>query len=253
MSSKDMPYQDPFPETRWSLIRAAGQGGSSARERALETVCTQYWRPVCSYLRARGLGAPDAEDLTQEFLLHVMEHETLRRADPRLGRFRAYLLGALRRFLGDQQDRVRALKRGGGRRFVTFDRLDGREALAVADPTHVAPDVAFDQCWALTLLARAMSRLQEEYAGRGQSNLALELSGYLSAEAHTASYAQSAERLGLSLVALKSAVLRLRRRYGALVRDEVARTVSSPHEVTLEIRHLFAVLGSRGRSVTSPD
>jgi RNA polymerase sigma-70 factor (ECF subfamily) len=224
---------DRFPETRWSLVLAAGQAGSPDCESALQKIFSQYWKPVYGFFRGRGLSHSDAEDATQDFLVHVLEHSTLGRADRRLGRFRAYLLGALKRFLSDRNDRKNARKRGGDRQLLALDRFGNDAGWAGEDFSNVSPEIAFDRTWALTLLERAMSRLKEEYMGRGQAELASILAGFLSADGDADTYEDAAEHLALSLSAVKSAILRLRRRYGELVRDELAQTVSSPHEIDL--------------------
>jgi DNA-directed RNA polymerase specialized sigma24 family protein len=238
----NLPGSPSFPETRWSLVLGAGGLDDATREASLQRL----------FLRSRGWSQPDAEDLTQDFIAHLIAHQTFARADSRLGRFRAFLIGSLKLYLHDVRDRTRALKRGGNRRFVNLDWCSQNDPFAFQDFASLPPETVFDQGWALTLLTRAMSRLKEEYAARGQDVLVAELAGYLTAQSATPTYEVSAARIGISLPALKSAILRLRRRYAEIVRDEVAHTVSAPHEVDLELEHLFAVLGSRGQSALQP-
>ena len=234
-----------FASTRWSVLVAAagdldGPGGLPARA-AWEDLYRTYCHPVYAFIRRRGRCRADAQDLTQSFFVHLLEKGTLSRADPGKGRFRTFLLGSLELFLAEAARRERAGKRGGGRHFVFLDDPDAAESeYQLTAPAWETPERLFDARWAAALLRRVFSDLRAEMAAAGKAHLFEGLQTYLAGD-EAASYQQTADRLGLSLPALKSHVNRLRVRYAARLREEVARTVM-PGEVEDEIRHFCAAL-----------
>ena len=230
-----------FPTTHWSLLAQASLNGNSQGRKALEELCRRYWSPVHQFIKTRGLNETDAEDLTQEFMLHLVEKSTFGRADRLRGRFRSFLLGALVRFLGDAADRRNALKRGGT---VAHQPFEDTELSDAGVPAEIA--LTFDREWALTLLESALSRIRAEYSGPEREAEFSVLKCFLPGGREAIPYGEAAARLRLSEPAFKSEIHRLRRRFRALVREEVAQTVSAPHEIEAEMNHLQAVLMDKG-------
>jgi len=230
--------------TRWSLVLAAGANLSAAGAReALATLCETYWYPLYAFLRSRGYSAEDAQDLTQAFFLRMLEKQTIGQADPARGRFRSFLLTALKNFAANERDREIAKKRGGGAPIVSLE-LEGAEGrFQLEPPSDETPERIFDRRWALTLLDRVMLRLKAEGARDGKKSQFEGLKTYLTGDQPQLTYAQTASEWGMSEGAVKVAVHRLRRHFRDLVRDEIAQTVSSPEEIEDELRHLWSAVG----------
>jgi RNA polymerase sigma-70 factor (ECF subfamily) len=230
-----------FETTQWSIVLAAGRSASGDAREALAVLCERYWYPVYAFVRGRGHGADEAEDLTQAFFAKLLEKHYVRDADPERGRFRSFLLAAVTHFLSNERDRETALKRGGGRAVVSLDAEDaeGRYRL---EPSHdMTPERVFRRRWALMLLERAVARLREEAERAGQAERFERLTACLTGDA--VPHAEVAAALGMSEGAVKVAVHRLRRRYRELLRAEIADTVADPAAVDDELRELFAALG----------
>ena len=246
-SSQLPPVDDGhFRTTHWSVVARAGQVDTAEREMALGQLCRAYWYPLYAYIRWRGHRPHDAEDLTQGFFEKLLDKNYLTAAEQEKGKFRTFLLTALKRFLANEWDRQHAQKRGGFAPILSIDQ-ERAEARLQAEPVcHGSPDLLFDQQWATALLDEVMSRLQGEYLATGRGLLFEELRACLVRDRLTAPYADIGARLGLSEAAVKMAVQRLRIRYRQLLRDEIGRTVSSPQEVEEEIRHLFATFRAPG-------
>ncbi|HRZ37384.1 MAG TPA: sigma factor [Candidatus Paceibacterota bacterium] len=231
-----------FPGTHWSVVLAAGDPQSPASARALETLCRTYWFPLYAFLRRRGSSTEDAQDLTQEFLARLLSTHALSAMEQAKGRFRSFLLASLNHFLANEWDKARTLKRGGGQPIVSLDAAESRYRV---EPSEcLSPDCIFARQWALTLLAQVVVHLREDYHAAGKGALFEALQIYLSGEKGLPPYRETATGLGLSCDALKKAVERLRHRYGELLREEIAHTVSDPAEVDEEIRYLRSVLAS---------
>jgi len=221
--------------------------GDSSGRHALEELCQRYWSPLYQFIRARGYNEAEAKDLTQEFLLHLLEHATLQKADRLRGRFRSFLCGALVRFLRDASDKRRAQKRGGGAVHVELDSC-GDHAPASSAPE----ELLFDREWALVILENALRTVERagwgdapERAGTAEGRFAV-LRQFLPGSVEVPSYEAAATQLRLSVPALKSELHRLRQRFKAAVREEVAATVSAPHEIDQELHHLQQVLMNKG-------
>lgn len=229
-----------FHTTRWSVVLAA-RGGEGAEKvaRSLESLCEQYWPPLYAYIRHRGYREHDAQDLTQAFFAKLLEKDWLDAVDPARGRFRAFLLMALKRFLSKDRDQTNALKRGGGRLTVP---LDGEFVSLLADAKAASPDSLFDRQWALTVLQFTMSQLQKEYTDANRSGDFERLKECLTAERGTIDYAALAAQLGVRPVSARSSVHRMRARFREMFREEVAGTVADPADVEDEMRALFAAL-----------
>jgi RNA polymerase sigma factor (sigma-70 family) len=232
-----------FATTHWSVVLSA-QGKESARSaEALETLCRAYWYPLYAFARRSGHNAGDAEDLTQGFFARLLEKDYIKSAVRERGRFRTFLLVALKRFLANEWDRQHAQKRGGFAPVVTIDP-EAAESRFNAEPTHdLQPDLLYDRQWAVTLLDRAMARLREEYASSGRASLFEFLGNCLAGDESALPYAEIAVQLKLTEAAVKMAVHRLRGRYREMLRAEIAETVASPAEIEEEIRQLFSAFG----------
>jgi len=233
-----------FQTTHWSMVLSAGQLNSLRASESLEKLCRAYWPPLYTYIRRQGRSPADAQDLTQAFFAKLLEKNFWARADPQKGRFRSFLLTALRQYLSDQRDWVKAAKRGGKLSFISFDEHSGDEQFMAGLDQTLNSEQQFDRQWASTLLEQARIRLRKECIASGKSHLYDRISLVGGDVESPVSYAVLAQEQGVTVSAIKSAVSRLRERYGELVREEVAHTVSSPAEVDAEVRHLLSVIGA---------
>ena len=230
-----------FPTTRWTLVVAAGDPHRKEARSALVSLCENYWYPLYAYLRKRGYSADEAQDLTQEFFVRVLEGRYLDRAAPEKGRFRSFILTSLKFFVADEQDRHRARKRGGGAVLVPLAFSSGEERYQ-REPAHdETPERVFERRWALSLLDRVVERLRAEFVTHGRVEHFEMLKAFLLG-ASEAPYAELARGMNTSEGALKVAIHRLRKRYRELFRQEIADTVADPAEVESELRFLAAVL-----------
>jgi RNA polymerase sigma factor (sigma-70 family) len=235
-----------FTTTHWSIVLAAAETAAPGGREALEKLCHTYWPPVYAYIRRRGSNPDDARDLTQEFFAQFLEKKRVELADPERGRFRSFLVTALKNFLLNEWRRGHAKKRGGGQWLLSLDEQRDAETRFMAEPADPAttPDRAFEKRWALTLLDHVLSRLREEFATTGRQEYFDALKVFVWGDPGVVSQAEVAARLGITANALGVAVHRLRHRFGELVRTEIAQTVASPAEIDYELRHLMEVLGS---------
>jgi RNA polymerase sigma-70 factor (ECF subfamily) len=232
-----------FATTHWSLVAAARDRAEPGAEEALAALCAAYWYPLYAYVRRRGHGADEAQDLTQEFFARLLEKGFLAQADRGRGHFRSFLLAACDHFLANERDRARAKKRGGGHRLLSLDWADAEGRYRVEPADELTPEKLFQRRWALTLLQEVLGRLRADFAARGKGRLFERLRGTLVGGEGTAPYREIAAELGLSEGAVKVAAHRLRQQYRDLLREEIARTVGAPEQVDEEIRELFAALG----------
>jgi len=231
-----------FRTTHWSAVLAAGRSPGPEAAAALESLCRAYWRPVYAHVRRRGHDLETARDLTQDFFTRLIEGQWLRPADPQRGRFRSFLLRCLSGFLIDEWRRSTAQKRGGGRQFFSLDEGREEEQWALEPVEKFTPEQAYDRRWAEALIARANAHLRADYEAEGHGGRFEALKIYLLGGHEPASYADVAAQLNLSLPAVKSAIYKLRQRYGEAIRAEIAETVSRPEEVEQELAHLLQAL-----------
>ncbi|MGA2067647.1 MAG: sigma factor [Thermoguttaceae bacterium] len=247
-----MPQQPPtsgpfdaagFAATHWTVVLAAAGGESPSRAgEAMAELCRTYWYPLYAYVRRRKYEAHEAEDLTQEFFARLMAKNYLADADRRKGKFRAFLLTALKHFLANEWDRSRSLKRGGGQVVISLDTRTA-ESRYGREPFHnLTPERLFERQWALTVLERVLAGLQAEFAAEGKQTIFDGLKQLLTADRPSAGYGQVAGELGMTEGAVKTAAHRLRRRYRDLLRREIAHTVACPEEIDEEIRYLLSCL-----------
>lgn len=229
-----------FRTTHWSVVLAAQANGSTEAASALEHLCHTYWTPLYAYLRRQGTAPADAQDLVQGLFASLLERDGLAGVDRSRGKFRSFLLAALKHFASNQRDRARAQKRGGRHFMLPLDEAQTEEQFFAAP--DLSPDEMYEQTWALTVIEQTVTRLREEHATPERAELFAVLEPYLTGDRTEAPYAVVAERLRLSESGVKMAVRRMRRRCGELLRHEIAQTVGRPEEVDEEIRALFKAL-----------
>jgi RNA polymerase sigma factor (sigma-70 family) len=234
-----------FQTTNWGRIEVARGDDLSQAGRALAELCSAYWYPIYAYIRRRGNDADRAQDLTQGFFLSLLERDFLEAISPERGRFRAFLLASCRNYLISEYDRDRAAKRGRDRIHFSIDLVDAERRYA-HEPAHFqTPERIFERRWALTVLDRALNRLETEMAESGKRTLFEQLAPILTGVVDSVTYASVAETLSMTEGAVKVSAHRFRRRYRELIRAEVAGTLDGPQDVDDEIRELLAALQSR--------
>jgi DNA-directed RNA polymerase specialized sigma24 family protein len=240
---------DRFVTTRWSVVLSSTDPGDEGKAReALSHLCKTYWRPIFAFICRRGHSVPDAQDLTQDFFVMILDGRLLERADRNRGRFRSLLLKALQNFLSDNADRKRAHKRGGHMQFVSWDdwmaEAPSQLSIAPADASQWPAERVYDVRWAATVAEHALRRLGEECERRGKRRVFDALSSCLAAEREDVSYATYAKTLGVAETEVKRLVHQLRQRYRALLREEVAQTVEKIEDVEEELRYLCSALAA---------
>jgi len=233
---------DYFATTRWTVVLHAGRRSSPQSDEALAELCRCYWYPLYAYIRRQGSSKEDAEDLTQAFFERLLSKNYLEGLAAERGRFRAFLMAALKHFLSNERDRVARIKRGGGVEHLSLDweAAGHRYELNLADPAN--PEQAYDKEWALALLDRVLERLGRQYADEGKSQIFEHLRGCLTVGVDSIPHGDVAQRLGMEEGAIRVAVYRLRKRYREMLREEISQTVSGPREVEMELRALRAAL-----------
>jgi len=236
-----------FRTTHWSVVLAASDG-EAAGQQALEQLCQTYWYPLYAFVRRRGYDPHEAQDLTQEFLLRLIEKKSLQSVAPERGRFRSFLLAALKNFLINEWSRTQRQKRGGGRQLISLDEQTAEARYRIEPVESATPETLFERAWAETLLDHVLALVAREYRESGKTELFDELKPFLCGEKGSATYAQIAARHAISEGAVKMAVLRLRQRYAALLRAEIGQTLESPAEIEEEIRHLRARVANTRRT-----
>ncbi len=232
-----------FPSTHWSIVLAARRRGATEPARAaLAALCEAYWYPLYAYVRRRGHDSEEARDLTQAFLTRLLERGFLPGARPERGKFRSYLLGALKHFLANEWDREHARKRGGEQSILPLDFASGESRYRLEPADARTPETIYERRWALAVLEAVLGRLAREYESAGKSDTFGQLRPFLTGEGERGSYSRLAEETSMTQGALKVAVHRLRRRYRELLRAEIAQTVETPAQIEAELRHLLAAL-----------
>lgn len=232
-----------FTTTHWSVVLASAQRDSPHAAAALEQLCRTYWYPLYVFVRRQGHHPPDAEDLLQSFFARFLEKNYLHDVDRSKGRFRSFLLAALKHFLAGEWAKAHACKRGGQMQFLPLDRGAAESRYWEEPVSELTPELLYEQRWACVLLERVMQRLEQDAVEAGKGQFFAALKPFLAGESPSVSYAELAAKFGVSEAALKMKTQRLRHRYQRLLREEIAHTVASPEEVEDEIRHLFRVLG----------
>jgi len=229
-----------FTTTHWSVVLEA-QTESPTAQKALEKLCQIYWPPIYSFVQRKGVDPEEAKDITQEFFVDLLEHRNLTAVRKEKGRFRAYLLGALKYFLADEHRRAMAIKRGRGQRLIPLEELNGDERTRI-EPADSLTAKIYERRWASTLLERVLGLLKNEYVAAGKAALFDCLKQLLPDEPGSPSQADIAGQLGMTSNAVRQAFHRFRQRYQLLLREEIAHTVATPGDVEDELRHLIAVV-----------
>lgn len=228
-----------FATTQWKVVIEARDGTDSQARQALESLCHAYWFPLYAYVRSRGHSDDQARDLTQSFFTDLLDRNFLDSIDRSKGRFRSFLLAALEHFLSHERDKSNAIKKGGGTPPLSLDAADAETRYQIEPADPVTPELVFERRWGLTVMERTMERLRAEYLD--QPGRFEQLKSCLTGD-NPGRYAEIGMALGMSETAVKAAVHRLRQRYGHLLREQIAETVSSDTEVDEELRHLLGVL-----------
>ncbi len=224
---------------------AAGRRHTPESEQALEELCRTYWYPLYAYIRRHGYVREDAEDLTQEFFTRLLERDDLRGLRSNKGKFRAFLLAALKHFLANEWDRAHRQKRGGKATVLSLDWQDADARYQIEPVDHLSADKLYDRMWAVTLLEQVVTRLRNESAAEGRSRLFEQLKPFLMLGKSAIPYAQAAAALALSEGAVRVAVHRLRRRYRELLHEEIGQTLSNAAQVREETQALFSAFAEQ--------
>jgi len=232
-----------FATTHWSVVQRAGDSRSPDSAAALERLCSAYWYPLYAYVRGTGHGPEESRDLTQEFFARLLEKKWLSDADPQRGRFRSFLLVALKRFLANEWHHGQAAKRGGGRDCIAMDGLEAEERYRLEPRDNATPEVLFERSWATTLITLVQSRLEAEMDAAGEGERFDALEPTLAGEQTEVGYRELGSRFGVSENTVKSWVSRLRRRFRDLLLEEIAHTLAEGQDPEAELPALFAALG----------
>jgi RNA polymerase sigma-70 factor (ECF subfamily) len=227
-----------FATTHWSVVAQSALTNESRAEDALAKLCESYWPPIYSFIRRRGYSPVDAQDLTQSFFAFFLRTKAYARADRLHGRFRSFLLASVKHFLSDNWDRNRAAKRGGDFEFFSLDQQVAEAFYDAANAGNSSAESLFDMRWAKTLTSGALDVLREELQAEGKLQLFKQLKNFLTGASILPSYDEASARTGLPRANVKTHVYRMRQRYREIVRREIARTVSAPHEIDEELRYL---------------
>ena len=232
-----------FQSTSWSLVLAAAGNPTAASRTALATLCQIYWSPIYAFIRRSGYDGDQAQDLTQGFLAMLLEKDYLGDADRQRGRFRSFLLTAVKHFLANEWDRAHALKRGGFQVPVSIDQVEAEAWYTPEAVEQRTPESLFERRWALSLLERVMTKLRSDYDEAGKTDQFERILPFLYRDADKIRYEELAGKTGISAGALRQSVYRMRRKYRHLLRVEIAETVVTPEEIDDEIRFLMSTLG----------
>jgi DNA-directed RNA polymerase specialized sigma24 family protein len=225
------------------VLRAREPEAAESARQALSGFCEAYWPPLYSFLRHRGFSSADAQDLVQGFFAHLLEQNTLARADQQKGRLRTFLLGSLQNFLFNEYDRARALKRGGGRQIVSIDEHLPEAEAAMLATSHLSDAGCYDLVWASNIVKRAWQQLENEFVAEGKAEWLEELRPFVAGGSVVpVNQEEAARRLGVPIATLRTWLSRLRQRYRESLRTEVASTVSDPADVDAELQHLYHLL-----------
>ena len=240
-----------FHTTRWTIVMSAAQSQAPGGQSALAQLCRNYWYPLYMFARRRGHSPDDAQDLTQGFFLHLLEHRALTQVDQLKGKFRSFLLASFQNYLSNESKRARCFKRGSKYQFVSLN-CESTESRYLMEPVDLLTgQKVFDAPWAMTLLNQVMIQSGKEYAAQGKSSTFEALTVFLRiGDNSVPSYEEVAKKLEIGVPAVKTLIHRLRKQDTAILREEVARTVSEPGEIDGEIHALCdALIVAEGRLV----
>ena len=241
-STPPPPARPAFVTTRWTRVLEA-RGDSTEAKAALSDLCAAYYAPVFAFIRRNAPDEEAARDLTQEFFARLLARGGIDTVDPRRGRFRSFLLGAVKHFLADMRDHDRRLKRGGGRAIESLDADAGTPSGLEGPGSNAAgPDQEFDHKWALTLLGRALATMAQEYAEAGKSVHFETLKPWLTGDGGSISQTEAAGQLQMNEGAVKVAIHRLRRRLREVIKNEISQTVKDRADIDMEMHALLEAL-----------
>lgn len=231
-----------FVTTRWSRVLAARDGSEAEARQALEKLFQAYWLPLFAFVRRQGHDPDTASDLTQAYFTTLLEKDFLKAVEPSAGRFRSFLLASLKHFLSHERDKERALKRGGGARTFSLDAQAAEARLGREPVDSLTPEEIFERQWALTVLERGLYRLRVASVKVGSEAVFDRLKPYLTGETSRVPQREVAAELGMSEGAVRGAIHRLRKRFGAMLREEVSDTLADLSDADDEIRYLLSVI-----------
>lgn len=237
-----MGHGSAFPTTRWSMVLAARGGSTPESGAALALLCEAYWYPLYAFCRRRGAGRDEALDLTQGFFEQLLEQRTLESLRPGAGRFRSFLLSSIKHFASHERARAAARKRGGPAPPISLDSATAEERYRLEPRDERTPERAYERSWALTVLDRVGLRLQDEFEAAGKGELFARLSPSLTGGEPAPPHREAAQALGISEEAVRASLVRLRRRFGRLLREEIRQTVETEDQVDDELRHLLSAV-----------
>jgi RNA polymerase sigma-70 factor (ECF subfamily) len=235
-----------FVTTSWTQVLAARDAASTESRQALETLCQAYWYPLYALVRRQGFDPEEARDLTQGYFAELLEKGYLDDFDPALGRFRVFLKASVKHFLSKEREKAQTWKRGGRTTKVSLDIEDGEGRYRHEPVDRLTPEEIYERRWALTILERALGRLRTELTDADRGPEFDRLKGFLTGEEPKRPYREVATELSTTEAAIKTSVHRLRQRFGALLRQEIAETVARPDEVDDEVRYLLGVIAPWG-------
>src|SRR6266705_6495587 len=233
-----------FQTTHWTVVLRARQSESAeSAHQALSTFCEAYWPPLYAFLRHRGYSSADAQDVVQGFFAHVLEQNTLSRADQEKGRLRTFLLGSFQNYLFNEYDRARALKRGGGHQILSIDEHLPEAEASMMETMHLSDSAAYDLVWASNIVKRAWQQLESAFEAEGKAEWLVVLRPFVAGGGKTPlNQEEAAAKLGVPIPTLRTWLSRLRQRYREALRSEVASTVSDPSDVDQELHYLYQIL-----------
>lgn len=240
-------HSSDFPSTSWTLIHKVQKGSEQEATQALDEICRSYWYPIYAYARRNGFGAEDAEDLTQVFFQELVNYESLQAVTQERGRLRNFMLAMLKRIISKHLRHGAADKRGGSKAAtLSLDEFDAEARYAMEPSDGRDPDALFDQAWARDVLASAESKLRADYAMADNVETFEHLREFLPLGENATPYADAAKKLGVTDATLRLLIHRMRKRYGKLVEQAIAQTVSDPDQIKAELEHLMSVIGTGG-------
>jgi RNA polymerase sigma-70 factor (ECF subfamily) len=231
-----------FFTTRWTMVMRAS-GDAPEAKAALGELCEAYWNPVFNFLRREGRNEDQSREITQEFMSRMLSGQGFNHAEPNKGRFRSYLLGALKHFLAEMKRNEGRLKRGGD---VEIESVDSESSSVreIPDTGAEISDAYFDRQWALAIMDRSLTSVQSDFAKAGKGSQFEILKAWLIGDSTGLSQAEAAASLGMTTGALKVAIHRLRANFKDAVQAEIAQTLEDPNDAAEELRYLIEVLST---------
>lgn len=235
-----------FDTTHWSVVLASAEGNTPTAREALARLCETYWYPLYAFVRRQGYDRDDALDLTQGYFLRLLEGHYLDAVDPAKGRFRDFLLASLKHYLSSERTRARTQKRAPQRPLLSIDASQAEERYRIEPADPVTPEEIFERRWALAVIDQVLTRLEQEEIAAGKGRQYRKLHTHLTGRAQRGAYKSVAQELGMGEGAVRVSVLRLRRRFGRLLREEIGHTLADARQVDDEIRSLLSLVGRAG-------